>query len=251
MELALIHSNQQMQEDLRNAAEFQRAVLPDITSPSYMNIAVKYMPLTQVSGDIYDISSNREGELCVFLGDATGHGVAAALMTMMVQIGLDSVNHNQPADKIVDQLNNLLATHETGKFMTGIYFRISANGCIRAANAGHSPVIILPHGGTDCVQLKNGGLPLGILREGPVSYREEIWELNQGDKIFIYTDGVTEWKNEGDEEFGQDRLVRFLCEHRESDVDVILDRLIESIGEFSDGCKSEDDLTTLGFQYRG
>ena len=81
-EQELIQQHEQMQQELCMAAEFQRAVLPGPVDLSYLNIAILYRPCAEVSGDVYDFQQNREGELAIFLGDATGHGIAAALLTM-------------------------------------------------------------------------------------------------------------------------------------------------------------------------
>ena len=99
IEFELASKNKVMEEELRLAAEFQRAILPSIIDLPYLRTAIIFEPYLQVSGDVYDFLLNREQELGVFLGDATGHGVAAALMTMMVHLGLDSIRRDLPTER--------------------------------------------------------------------------------------------------------------------------------------------------------
>ena len=251
MERRLIEHNRQMDEDVRSAAEFQRAVLPKPQEFPFADVAVRYLPLNEVSGDIYDLSLNNSGDLCGFLGDATGHGVSAALLTMMVQIGLDSVNQEEAADRIAEQLNNLLSTHDTGKFLTGVYFRLAPDGTLRLANAAHPPVLILPADGSKCVLLNERGLPLGLFRSASVPYVEERYRLQPGDKAILYTDGVIEWPGSNGNHFGQRALLDFLSRHRELGVEKLLHELLGYIRDVSLTDRSVDDLTVLGIQFRG
>ena len=137
--------NSHIQDDLNMAAEFQRSILPPIMDIPFLETAHRYAPIDEVSGDVYDISYNREGALNFFIGDATGHGVAAAFLTMMVQIGLDGMRGDIPTDLVMLGLNHLLASRDRGgKFITGTFLRISPGGSLSACQAGHPPLIIIP-----------------------------------------------------------------------------------------------------------
>ena len=97
------------QNDLLLAADFQRAVLPQIIDVDYLDVNLIYKPYDSVSGDVYDFILNRERELAIFVGDATGHGISAALMTMMVHIAIDSLKANLSTDESLRKLNRLIA----------------------------------------------------------------------------------------------------------------------------------------------
>ena len=84
--------------------------MPPIQDLSFLKTAVRYYPLVNVSGDIYDMCFNREGDVNFFLGDVTGHGIAAALITMMVHIAFDTANFYLPVDEIVTEMNGILAS---------------------------------------------------------------------------------------------------------------------------------------------
>ncbi|MBI4081894.1 MAG: SpoIIE family protein phosphatase [Candidatus Lambdaproteobacteria bacterium] len=251
MELALVEHVKRMREDLRNAAEFQRAVLPAAVKVAYADVSLRYIPHSTVSGDVYGMRMNREGDLNVFLGDATGHGIAAAFMTMMAQIGLDTIPRNVSPQGVLNHLNRVLSAHESGRFMTGIFMRVNQKGHLRVANAGHPSVVIIPADGTRHVMLKRGGTALGMFTEQPIPYEEDTYRLGQGDKVFVFTDGIAEWPHPGGELFGYDRLIEVLEETRGSAIDTALDAVLARARDFAAGNPCQDDVTILGFEYRG
>ncbi len=246
----LATKNRQLQEDLETAKEFQNSILPQFPAVSFLQFDHRYIPYAEgVSGDVYDVSVNLNGEVNIFLGDATGHGVAAAFMTMMVQIGLDSIRGDLPVHESMDHLNNLLTIREKGeKFITGIYLRVSPTGKLMACNAGHPAAIIISQDDSEVI-LDKRGLPLGIFTQG--FYEEDAFELHPGAKVFVYTDGVTEWMKPQGDLFGKERLFDVLKANRQRGVDETVDHLMESLKQWSEGNPCPDDLTILGFQYTG
>ncbi|MBF0287643.1 MAG: serine/threonine-protein phosphatase [SAR324 cluster bacterium] len=243
--------NNQMQEELNLGREFQQKILPELQHFPYLIISKKYLPYGEVSGDTYDISKTREGTMNFFLGDATGHGVSAAFMTMMVQIGLDNIKYNLPTDEVMRQINTSLTSHETEKFITGIFFRITSEGFLTTSNGAHPPLIILPADLTGPVVLKESGSLIGAFAEELVPFVEETYQLQPNDRIFVYTDGLPEWTNKQGNEFGLERLMDFLKSNRTLDMDVILDNLLEHVLDLSEGNECGDDLTMFMFQYIG
>ncbi len=250
IESMLLMSNEQMQEDLKLAAEFQHAVLPKFHDVPYLKMALRYLPYARCSGDVYDFLLNREGEMSVFVGDATGHGVAAAFMTMMVHLGLDSIRRDLPTDEVIRRLNALLASRETGKSITGVYFRVTPAGLLTVTHAGHPSLILLPVSRKKGIIFREGGCPLGMFSEEPLAYTEESYQLAHGDKIFAYTDAVIEWQNPGQAQFGIDRLIAFLEEHKKMDLDEILEKLLAHLKGSSQGRECGDDLTMLCLEFQ-
>ncbi len=246
---ALRMVNDLLEEDLELAAKFQQSLLSIVTEVPFLKIACRNFPHSKVSGDVYDMSINREKEFCFFLGDATGHGVAAAFMTMMVAIGLDTVPHHLSSDEVIRQINQLLASRQPEKWITGIYFRISPDGQLKACNAGHPSLVIIPQNGDPVVRLNERGCPLGMFQDEVVPYMEETYRLEEGDKVFLYTDGVIEWGNADDQFFGEKQLLRFLDEHRDLEVTMLLDHLFVHLQTFANGHACNDDLTMSCFQY--
>ncbi|MGK5094195.1 SpoIIE family protein phosphatase [Deltaproteobacteria bacterium TL4] len=240
---------QQTQKELDLAAEFQRATLPSFKDLAFLKINPHYLPYGKVSGDIYEIYYNREGALNIFIGDATGHGVAAAFMTMMITIGLGDLRADLPTDTVLRRLNALLALRETGGAMTGLYFRITPGGELKLSNAGHYPLIILPADGSDPLLFQIGGCPLGMFADEPVPFIETSHQLVHEDKIIVFTDGIIEWENAKAEQFGMARVLHFLKQYQQSDVHALMAQLLEEIRTFAEETPQSDDVTLLGFQY--
>ncbi len=249
-EKELIRQHEQMQQELHMAAEFQQAVLPPPANLPYIDVSIVYKPYAEVSGDVYDFLQNREGELAIFLGDATGHGIAAALMTMMVHIGLEGIRRNLPTDESISILNKLIATRETGRSVSAVFFRITPTGELTVSHAGHPSLIVIPANGDSLVQFDKGGCALGVFEDEPVPYEEESYQLVAGDKMLAYTDAVIEWANHEKEVFGLQRLLESLSENRHKSIDCISSTLLKELEEFSGGRPCNDDLTALLIEYK-
>lgn len=249
IEADLMLKNKQLQKDLDLAGELQQRVLPQIKKLPFLNIALKYIPCSSVSGDVYDINFNREGAINIFVGDATGHGIAAAFMTMMVQIGLDSIRQDTPPNKVLESLNTLLVSRETEKFITGIYIRITPKGLLSATNAAHPPLVILPAQGDEIIILKEGGCPLGAFPESPIPYPIETYQLKHGDKVFLYTDGVSETEITATELFGIENTIEFLSQNRKLPLEEIIEKLLLQLETYQNGKNVKDDLTILCVEF--
>lgn len=248
---ALVEKNQEMKQDLNVAAEFQTAILSAIPTTSFLLCSMKYIPYRGgVSGDVYDLSIDRDGAANIFLGDATGHGVAAVIMTMMAQIGLDSLSGDYSTDEVIRQLNSLFTVREHDMSITAVFMKIAPSGELTVTNAGHPPVIIVPVDSHIPVHLKKGGAPLGMFKEEPTPFVEMKYHLKAGDKVYLYTDGITEWRNPDEEEFGIERLTEFLMQNGDAQIDVTLNGLLSHLTKFAKGGECKDDITLLGFQYQ-
>lgn len=248
----LARRNHEIQQDLNLASEFQSGILSKIYCPPYLKIASKYSPYGEVSGDMYDFFLNREGDLNVFLGDATGHGISAAFLTMMAYIGLDGIRGNLPPKEILTELNLLLASRKLeGKFVTAVLTRFRADGLLSTTNAGHPPLLVVPRNGGELIVFKERGFPLGWFKESNESYLEESLQLEKGDQVLIYTDGLTEWENPSHDQFRLEGLIEFLNSHRGLEVEELLESLMEELETFSHGRKCGDDMAIFAFQYIG
>ncbi len=247
----LLRQNELMQQELQLASEFQQAVLPDAIDLPYLKIGILYRPYAEVSGDVYDFLQNREGELAIFLGDATGHGIAAALMTMMIHIGLEGIRRNLPTDESIRILNRRIASRNTGRSVSSVFFRITPGGYLTVTHAGHPSLIVIPANGDPLVKFEKGGCAPGMFEDEPVPYEEESYQLAEGDKLFAYTDAVIEWGNHDREGFGYPRLLETLTRYRRESVDDICDLLLKEIEEFSEGRPCDDDLTALAVEFVG
>lgn len=236
--------------DLKLAADFQKTVLPEIVKVDYLDIALLYKPYDTVSGDVYDFILNREKELAIFIGDATGHGISAALMTMMVHIAIDSLTPNLATDESIRKLNQLISSRNTGRSVTSTLFRITPDGLLSVTHAGHPSIIIVPADNAEIISFNEAGCPLGLFIEEPVKYVEEYYQLKHGDKIMAYTDGLTEWRNESKEAYGLERLLNRIRKNKTLDCSAILHDCYNHAESFSKQTQHSDDLTLLIAEYK-
>ncbi len=256
---SLAMKNAEMERDIQLAVEVQQAILPELPELSFLKHLVIYQPYagTQgdaayVSGDVYEASLTQDGGLDVFLGDATGHGVSAALITMIAQVGLRSLSHDLPTPEIIRQLNSLLMNSlSSDKYMTGVYLRIHTNGVLKCCNAGHYPILILPSKGKEIVVLSQKGVALGLFLHEVVPYQEEEYFLKPGDKIVIFTDGIVEWENQEGQFFGMQRVLQFFQTRQALGLQQLMDHLLSVLSEFAQGQLHKDDVTVLMFEYCG
>ena len=238
------------QYELELAADFQQSVLPEIVDVDYLDIGLIYKPYDAVSGDVYDFILNRERELAIFIGDATGHGISAALMTMMVHIAIDSLTPNLATDKSIRKLNQLISSRHTGRSVTGILFRITPDGLMKVTHAGHPSLIIVPSDKSELVTFKEAGCPLGLFDDEPVPYIEETYQLNPGDRVIAYTDGLTEWRNENKNAYSLNRLLNCINKNRMLNSDQLVDTIYDNVERFSNNKANTDDLTLLISEYK-
>lgn len=238
------------QNDLKLAADFQQAVLPKIIDVDYLDIALIYKPYDAVSGDVYDFILNRERELAIFIGDATGHGISAALMTMMVHIAIDSLTPNLATDQSTRKLNRLISSRNTGRSVSSVLFRISPDGLMKMTHAGHPSLIVVPADHSELISFEEAGCPLGLFIEEPVKYIEETYQLKSGDKIIAYTDGLTEWRNDVKESYSLERLLNCINKNRVLNCETLIQRIYSEVEYFSHHQRNSDDLTMLIAEYK-
>ena len=240
-----------LEEELRLAGDFQRAVLPAFPRVDYLALDMCYWPCHCVSGDVYDFVQSREGEVGIFVGDATGHGVIAAFMTMMVHLALDGLRPDLRTDEVLRKMNILLAARDTGRSVSAVYFRISPSGRLTVAHAGHPSLLVVPHDGKTPVTFTKGGCALGMFEDEPVAFVEECYQLCPGDRLVACTDGVLEWRNNNGDLFGYQRLIDSIAQCPQLDASNTLERLCALLQDFAAGSCGDDDVTLMCVQYLG
>ena len=239
-----------MKEELRLAAAFQKTIMPDKLECEYLNVSIYYQPENIVSGDVYDFSLNRENEAGIFLGDATGHGIVAALMTMMVHIGLDGLPGNLSCDEVLRKMNILIAKRNTGRSIASCFMRISPDGTLKVSHAGSPSIVVLTKQTGELICFDKGGCPLGMFIDEPVMYVEEQYQLQSGDKIITFTDGIPEWRNAERSSFSEDRLYGLLEEVKNLPIEEMNKNIVDAIKKHAAGILNHDDASLLIFEYQ-
>jgi putative ABC transport system permease protein len=239
---------ERLRRDVALAAEVQRRLLPDappqgrITSLAAVTLAAR-----SVAGDYYDFFALEDGRLGVALADVSGKGVAAALIMSVVQASLRilSSEPNLPLPDLAARMNQFLyRSTQSNSYATFFYAQIDERSLqLQYVNAGHNPPYLVRRAGTEIAidQLSAGGTVLGLFPEA--TYEHGTVELQPGDVLFIFTDGVTESMNTAGEEFGEDRLTRLLRLSCDLSVDVLAARVSSDLKDWSAGAPQHDDLT--------
>jgi sigma-B regulation protein RsbU (phosphoserine phosphatase) len=213
-----------------------------------MDLAAYYQPSARAGGDYYDFFPLPEGKWGIFIADVSGHGTpAAVLMAITHCIAHTHPGPPTPPGKLLHSVNHHLASRYTSiseMFVTafyGIYDPQSKQ--LTYACAGHNPPRLKRcQDGTLAVLNSVNGLPLGIFPG--LEYPECVQQLQTGDQIIFYTDGITEAHNPGGAMFGTDRLdqVLELCTLQAS---ALLDTVLRSVEDFAAGHPAEDDRTLI------
>ena len=231
--------------ELDEARRIQRKLLPS-TMPALegWEVAVSWQPASGVGGDCFDAISFGPARLGLSIADVVGKGIPAALLMANLQAAVRAfaTNTTEPAE-LCQQVNRILCGHiAEGRFISFFYCIVDHDeSTLTFANAGHYPPILIRAEGT-VERLGTGGAVLGVFPEG--GYEQGRVALRGGDRIILYTDGITDVCNAADEEFGEERLVDLAVANRGCSAPALQARLANAVDAFSDG-RFQDDATLI------
>jgi sigma-B regulation protein RsbU (phosphoserine phosphatase) len=197
-----------LEQDLQLAAEIQRGLLPqrDVWTKGW-EVAHHFAPRGAVSGDYCDVvfPDGDGGSSYFLLGDVSGKGVAASILMANLHATFRTlIALRLPVDALLERANRLFCESTiASQYATLVCVKASPDGEVEVANAGHCPVLVASGGRTHVMQ--SGGLPLGMFCTA--NYPIERCQLDPGDVMLLYTDGVIEARNADGAEYGHDRLV--------------------------------------------
>jgi steroid delta-isomerase-like uncharacterized protein len=236
--------------ELETAAEIQRALLPDRRyEGAGFEVVATSVPCRAIGGDFFDYFALSNNTFGFLLGDVAGKGPAAALLASALQ-GSFSVTARDgvtPATTMKLVNDALVRRAIESRFATVIYAVLSTDGRLTYCNAGHNPAILI---GTRGVRrLEVGGLIVGAF--GEATFEGETLQLDKGDVLVMFSDGVTEALSEEGEELGEGRLLSCLKQYRELAPAVLLERTLNMVHAFTAGAVQSDDLTVLILRYTG
>jgi sigma-B regulation protein RsbU (phosphoserine phosphatase) len=233
------------QREFEEARRIQRKLLPaGLPHVEGLEIAAAWQPASGVGGDCYDAIAFGKTKVAVSIADVVGKGIPAALLMSNLQATVRAFGTEaaQPAD-LCGQVNHVLCGHiAEGRFISFCYCVIdSEEGTATYCNAGHYPPILLRADGS-VERLTSGGAVLGVFASG--AYEQAETPLRSGDRLVLYTDGITEARNGADEEFGEDRLVSLAVENRACSAPALQARLGAAVASFTGG-RFQDDATLI------
>jgi phosphoserine phosphatase RsbU/P len=235
-----------LQRDLDLASAVQRNLLPKPgLRAGCWETSYHYAPYGAVSGDYCDLIPT-DGQLFFALGDVSGKGVAASmLMTQLHALFRGLAGMALPLGQIVAQANRVFCESAlAGQYATLVCGQAKPNGEVEIHNAGHWPAIVAGRGGV--LRVESTGLPLGMFHEGEFSATRV--QLERGDMLFLYTDGLSETQN-ADGEYGADRVVALLRQQASHPPAELIAACLEDLRVFSSGAPVLDDLTLLAIRH--
>lgn len=238
-------------KELEYAKQIQLSVLPTNfpTSENY-EVNANMIAAKEIGGDFYDFYKINDNTVAFLIADVSGKGIPAAMFMMTAKtIIKDLAESGIEVNDIFTRANEKLCeTNDSGMFVTAWMGIMDLNtGILKYANAGHNPPLLLRAGGEFEYLKSRAGFVLAGM-EG-MKYRVNELTLGANDRIFLYTDGVTEATDAKSELYGEDRLLEFMNKNKDVDVFSLLPMLKANIDEFVAEAPQFDDITMLIFDY--
>jgi len=257
-------ANRRLRQDLEAAAAVQRSLLPTVL-PQIPGIrfAWRFLPCQELAGDFLNVISLDDRHVGLYILDVSGHGVAAALLSVTLSHFLSPVADRSflyrsvpespgkyvvasPAE-VAKRLNqHFRSTRLTMQYFTMAYGVLDAEMHeLRYVAAGHRGPVLVRHGAAP-IELESGGLPIGLLPAA--SYEERAVKLEGGDRLYFATDGLTEAENTAGQEFGVERLLEAYDQNRRRPLDESLGEVMARVQEWCAPAPLADDVAMLAIE---
>lgn len=250
----VIQVKARMEGELNAAAKVQQSFSPNRpTSLEGFDLASLFFPAREVSGDYYDFIRINQDYLALVVADVSGKGVSAAMYANIARVLLHDKSELilEPVE-LMRSLNHRLKYEIIGHhFLTMSYVLLNIpNAEVTYANAGHEPLVLVRNDQSDCTLLKPPGYPFCELRADKFDERikQEKYQMNAGDLIFCYTDGLTDTLNERGDFFGEDRLYSLVKKHACLSTNEFLQTIFEAIRSFQGNTDQTDDITMIALK---
>jgi len=248
----LAQKNERFMQELEQAKVTQSTIFPKkLPNIPGGQLAVQYVPCEKVGGDLYDISFPSEDCIGLLVADVTGHGISAALISFMVfSLFKTSCGNIKNPSLTLELMNNFLYDKiEAGKFVSAWYGTYDMNTKnLIYCSAGHPPAYLIRKTTHEVIPLSTSGGLLGPFNKNMINLQTESIQLVPGDKIFVYTDGITESTNVAKEMFGHDRLEHLLLSQDQSSLQAWLNSIYSTVLNYSQASFFDDDVTLLALE---
>lgn len=241
-----------MERELQMAREIQQSLLPrQMPSLSGYQVAAHWQAAREVAGDFYDLFLLPDGTLAVVIADVADKGAAAALFMASARsmIRSHALAGFTPLETLTRTNDMIVADANDGTFVTVYYSLFRLGGGVTHINAGHNPPAIYHHRTKQVSFLPRGGRALGWFLNNPLKPLDI--QLEPGDVIIYYTDGLTDAENESGDNYGERRLADALTAAAEQNAADMLQTLVHSVDRFCAGVLPFDDLTLCVIRYTG
>ena len=240
-----------LEQELAMARDIQRALLPTALPGEGWLLARGHSEASsQLGGDYYDLMPVGPDNWAAVLADVSGKGPSASILASLLQgaFFLGAGPHASLSGTL-GRINRYMCERSLhARFATVFAASLLRSGHVRWSNAGHCPAIVLRRPGT-CELLSSNSRPLGLFPDA--KFQEGRCRLNPGDKLIVYSDGLTELRNTSSEQFGEERLRQVARERVALGIESFFDALLETVDAFGAGVARQDDLTLMVLEYRG
>ena len=241
----------QMEEELRLARTIQQSLLPgSLPLQGWLRASGSSLASHEVGGDYYDVTRVSSHCWSAVVADVSGKGVASALLASLLQGALLTVTeHPEAMGHRMERLSRFLLERTGGeKYATIFYCLLHDDGRMHYVNAAHCPPMLVRANG-ERLELEASGMPVGLIEGAEFTVVEQ--RLAPGDKIVIYSDGVTEAQNLEKCFFGKRRLREVVEAHAGDSCTVIHDAIQEAVATFTEGAAQSDDITLVVLEFGG
>ena len=240
----LRRNRDRLDRELADAAELQRLMLPQEMPAGF---AAHYRTSRHAGGDYYDVKALDDTRWSFIVADVSGHGAAAAIVMAMIRTlfhALDRCTAGDPAAALRGIDAHFGFLRDTPVFATAIYGVVdTAQRTIRFASAGHPLPLVSRAGGHTAALHCEGALPLLFAKPAPIPVAEH--NLAAGDRILVYTDGITDRQSPAGEMFETDALTAALTRSARADARTVIEQVVTEIETFAKGAEPADDQTLL------
>jgi serine phosphatase RsbU (regulator of sigma subunit)/pSer/pThr/pTyr-binding forkhead associated (FHA) protein len=243
-------AKRQLDEELSLARTIQQSLLPGkLPSEGWLRACGSSVASHEVGGDYFDVTPVNPHCWCAVVADVSGKGVSSALLASLLQGALITASEYPEAmGPRMERLNRFLMDRTGGeKYATVFYCLLDYGGRLSYVNAAHCPPIVVRASG-QLSTLEATGMPVGLMETAEFGVAEE--HLAPGDKVIIYTDGVTEAQNATGEFFGKKRLREIVTAHAAASCQTLHDAIQQAITDFTEGAPQSDDITLVVLETR-
>jgi sigma-B regulation protein RsbU (phosphoserine phosphatase) len=243
-------AKQRIEEELDVARRIQHSLMPrHLPTEDWFVVCGSSESSHQVGGDYYDVEAIGPEVWSLVVADVSGKGVSSALLASFLQGAFLSASSTTDIPEVMSRINTFLSDRsEHGKYATMFYSKLDSAGRLTYANAGHCPSLLVRMTG-EIEKLEATSMPVGLM-PGAV-FELDHRNLEPGDRIVLYTDGVTEAQNEAGDFFGRKRLREAVKKAGSANCTDLHAAIHQAILDFTAGAEQADDLTLVVVEYRG
>ena len=243
--------NNLIKKEMEAAKKVQQFIIPENFSHIiYPSVSGKYVPMEDIGGDFFDTYPLKNGNLGFLIADVTGHGIPAALIVTMTKMifSVYADQYSSPSKlltRVNTDISKMLLENQYITAFYGIYDK--EKSIFRFTNAGHCRPYLYRKKTKKIHLLDTSGFFIGII-EDP-QYEDKAVRIEEGDRLFLYTDGITELKNSNREEFGENKLAKFITDNNYIKGNEFCDSLYKILMDYTGRYERSDDIAFLNIEF--